>query len=97
MSEIVTKDMDGNDLLEGDRVMAFQARYETTRIEDNIYEEHHDRPLPTRDVPLFIGSIYWSKEMLAWWIKVEKILVEWETKPCGIAMGGGSYLYQKMP
>jgi hypothetical protein len=99
--EVIINDIDGNPIHEGDRVWGFAQNYESRLVDDSggipVYEEFHDKPKPVSDVPLFNGAVYWSEDMLAWWIKLDWVTPAWETQPCAIAMGGGSYAYQKQP
>lgn len=98
--EFIINDMDGNPIHEGDRVWGYAQEYASTLVEDGpvpVYEEDHDKPKPVRDVPLFKGQTYWSEEMLAWYVKLSWICDAWKdgAEPCALAMGGGSYAYQK--
>lgn len=98
MSEFVINDIDGKPIHEGDPVWGFPMNYESTLVDDSgdvpIYEEHRDKPLIVPDVPLFKGVVYWSMEMLAYWIRLTWVTPAWENQPCGLAMGGGGYAYQ---
>ncbi len=95
LPEFVINGLDGESIFEGDEIFVFRQEYKLTKIEEGIYEEHHDKPLPVHDVPLAKGIVYWSEDMLAWWVRLTWVYDGWEPKPCGISMGGGCYAYQK--
>src|SRR5688572_10817497 len=46
IKEPIAFDVDGKKIHEGDKVWAFPARFEATKVDEGIYEEHRDRPLP---------------------------------------------------
>lgn len=104
MKEIVCKDMNGEPIHEGDRVMGFEQRYHSTLVghgsvpgcddELPIYEIDTSKPLPSPDVPLFRGQVYWSEDMLAYWIKLDWVTEQWNPSPCCLQMGGAGYSYQ---
>ena len=97
--EFQLTDINGSPLKEGSRVTAYGQDYEEISRDDSdpscpIIEEDHSKPKPIKDVPLFQGIVVWNPEQLAMEIVIEKMMVKWETKPCRVRMGGGSYVYE---
>ena len=95
--EIEIKDIDGKTINEGSRVCAYAQDYaEISRDESEgvpVVELDHTRPKPIKDVPLFVGRVFWNAEELAVEIAIEKLLVKWEHAPAYVRMGGGNYAY----
>ena len=95
--EIEIKDIDGNPIVEGSRVLAYAQDYEEVSRDESgnipVIEVDHTRPKPIKDVPLFIGCVVWNPEELALEIAIEKMLVKWQTNPSRVRMGGGNYEY----
>lgn len=98
--EVTIRDINGAIIKEGSRVCAYEQRYaEVSRDESGpvpIVEVDISRPMPIKDVPLFIGRVRWSHEHLAFEIAIEKMLVDWVSPPCSVRMGGGSYAFELM-
>lgn len=92
------KDINGKDIEIGSRVYAYAQNYTETLLDEingvEIIEIDITKPRPIADVPLFIGQVIWNSEELAFEIRVEKILADWEIKPAYIRMGGGMYAYE---
>ncbi len=98
--EVQVKDINGNEINLGDRVYAYAQNYaEISRSEPDeggiqVVELDTSKPKPIQDVPLFVGVVAWSEDMLALEIVIEDILVEWGSSPSRIRMGGGCYVYE---
>lgn len=96
--EIELKDINGKALAEGSRVCAYAQDYaEISRDESGcipVIEVDQSKPKPIIDVPLFIGQVVWNPEQLAFEIVIENMMVEWNTNPSRVRMGGGNYAYE---
>lgn len=96
------QDIDGQPLELGDRVFGFAQSYAELSRKGGGFsgecleiEEDRTRPMPVKDVPLFVGAVAWCSEMLNLVIDVEEIFADWQLPPSRISMGGGHYVYQK--
>lgn len=98
---VIIKDINGHEIVEGSRVCAYEQNYvEVSRDESGlvpIIEVDSSRPIPVKDVPLFIGHVRWDDEQLCFMVVIEKMMVDWNPAPCSVHMGGGSYTYELMP
>lgn len=96
--EIELNDVNDKPINIGDRVIAYEQAYKI--IEVGYYDEldrvvvvDMEKPLPTKDIPLFIGKVAWNKDDLCLELIVEKLLADWEPKPATIKMVNG-YAYE---
>lgn len=73
------KDIDGKDIKLRDRVFVFSQDYEVIAADYSdrvpVVLVDSNKPLPLKDVPLFIGTVYWSDEE---WDKGEELRIKVE-------------------
>lgn len=100
--QIQIKDINDRDINIGDRVCAYAQNYSEISRSDpdeggiQVVELDTSKPRPIQDVPLFIGTVAWSEDMLALEVVVERILAKWDSNPSRIRMGGGCYAFELM-
>jgi len=89
------RDMHGNTLAEGDKVLVYPQRYEREREAGGVWVVNQARPLPVADVPMAKGRVVWDEDLLAWVVRYEWVCREWSGK-AGAQMGGGEYAFERI-
>jgi hypothetical protein len=89
------KDIHGNTLAEGDKVLVYAQRYERVREAGGVWVVNQARPLPVADVPMARGVVAHDEDLLAWIVRYEWVCADWSGK-AGALMGGGEYAFEKI-
>jgi len=89
------RDMHGNELREGDKVLVYYQRYERHLVTGGIWSVDQTKPVPGLDVPQARGVVQYDEHLLAWVVRYEWTCNEWNGK-AGAMMGGGEYAYEKL-
>jgi hypothetical protein len=88
----------GEYIREGDRVVAYPARYpEVARVESDgveVVEIDGTQAPSVPDTPLFAGRVVWSAEELTWEVQVSWVCPAWELHPSHIRLGGMGYVFE---
>lgn len=81
-------DANGRDIYEGDIILASEARFERTRLEDiggsPVYEVHLDKPLPAPDLPHFRAVVEWNVTMCQFYLRYLDKRADWGA---GVSVG----------
>lgn len=93
------KDSQGEDIYEGDILMAQEARFEETVMSEELIEDVNvkvifvdtDKPLPSPDIPLFTAVVEWNEMMCAFSLRYLTQPEDWDG--ASTMLGGPSYSY----
>lgn len=93
------KDSQGNDIYEGDIVMAQEARFEETVLNEDEIDEvsikvvliNTSKPLPAPDVSLFTAVVEWNQTMCGWMLRYLTKPEEWSGDTT--MLGGPAYVF----
>lgn len=84
--KIGLKDINGVEICEGYELLVYEQRFKCTKVESlgsiPVYEEDCSKPLPSPDVVLARGKVYWDTTMLAWMLRLD-----WTTPSFGVSFG----------
>lgn len=96
---IEIRDINGTPIVAGSRVCVYPQEYAVISRSNTEYGEtptalvDSRRPLPIKDLPLFIGRVRWNQYLLAFDVAVEQVLGA-TLGQVSVTMGGGNYAYE---
>lgn len=89
------KDIHGEALGPGDRVLVYVQSYERERDASGAWVVDQTRPLPVADVPMARARIEWDDHLLALVLRYEWVCDAWQGK-AGAMAGGGEYAFERL-